>query len=1152
MNVVDNEFTMKMGNEVLMTVGKDEVGLDDEGNGVEGSMGGTTSTESTITFTKQVDFNKDVKIHGDLHVKGKVKEELVSVTALEAANKTFYNYFKLWKDAFEKYNANSNDTTVVDFPMGDNTKTPTNEFYQTYENRYVWNGFVDNRIAGLAPLSQVKISDLNMDTFVKTLNGLGMNLWYVTNLVNNNMWPTRPFYVMDSENGKGVAIRMAKEFLQQVIDMIPLVANDSSVPGYFKQGLEFMEAKFQFIIRMATEHDYPSGLEVGANQKYWGAAPYRVTLFRGLVGSGQTNIPRIDMLPESELKNYDFDNFLDIYEKELPRYINSITDFLVRINIGVHSYDVEDEQYLLGYDKTGNVNGSPLLDEEGVERWNILGQKVNYSRLLEAWWKDELSMEAFDKLLKRELPYNYKKTIASEYDHPFLTGALSNVLKLIDSYLSKEQKDRAQSIVDGPIANAVHKYVDVVTNIKNNPVNDDFPINSRSLIREPIEKIDAENHKIIMKDGSYINFDDERVFRVANAYDAVAQEYLSSVNNYTVPSKLDKSLGFDTGKTKYTSISQITENWTSVNVPVVNLTKDILMGKEDPDGGKPVLESLYNSGNNLIELFDELKAFGFNELLKRNDPILNEFTSNKPSGSRQYFRDGSLYIDNKLKCISDWDALGYHYGLPLDAPDVLKNAVNTAKFPNKQPPTAEQRANELDSFKRPKFDGTFPGNVNFDYVLREHYQVDEQGVPLVDSAGLYVLNKDYTEIQSRPRHLYYGYDVESKAPTRLNYTLPDVPYQLTYTAKYHKWAVDSLVDTLFYEDGGKVVELGIYDEYVLNKAREYGITGWAMGNGYSAVGDFFEPDKFPTGFKASMMVGDVAVEPEGRDKVYFPTALKNGGEARIVVGYNWQLQNIQLQPSPKYSAQVALHEALGHGIEFSFQSMETYEKTIGNPTLPWVTRFNNKSNNGNQVFPIEAPDAKYVEENVIKSQSQGGSTNFYIRTPGNFGEGFATWQELSAVDTGILGPIDIKNRKVITKNEDGSVAIDPLNLIPGMILFSRLAARQKMAARISYLPYSKSASYTFREFSEDMGRVDTQFWNRFVNGGVLQQATYALGLTNILLAVNEVKKILKNKNKEFSLGKFNTWRINSNNKTYWGDALITVCKIEAEKGTFSK
>ena len=107
-----------------------------------------------------------------------------------------------------------------------------------------------------------------------------------------------------------------------------------------------------------------------------------------------------------------------------------------------------------------------------------------------------------------------------------------------------------------------------------------------------------------------------------------------------------------------------------------------------------------------------------------------------------------------------------------------------------------------------------------------------------------------------------------------------------------------------------------------------------------------------------------------------------------------------------------------------------------------------------------------------------------------------------------------------------------------------------MCARWTYIPLGKSASASFKEFSEGMGRVDTQFFRR-MDFGALQQATYALGLSDNMAIINDITTYLKSQGKEFSNAKFNFWRM-AEGQDLWGEAARLEGLKLAKEGRFTK
>merc|ERR1712159_245177 len=121
-----------------------------------------------------------------------------------------------------------------------------------------------------------------------------------------------------------------------------------------------------------------------------------------------------------------------------------------------------------------------------------------------------------------------------------------------------------------------------------------------------------------------------------------------------------------------------------------------------------------------------------------------------------------------------------------------------------------------------------------------------------------------------------------------------------------------------------------------------------------------------------------------------------------------------------------------------------------------------------------------------------------------FGEGYATYAEVSNIPTGAYSRV-IWNERRLDYRREQPLNLDETGILSGLALFSRLASRQTMSSGMTYPPITASYPKLCRVFAEEMGAVNTGFMRRFVHFGALQQATYAVGLIQVIVSVNLIK-----------------------------------------------
>jgi hypothetical protein len=131
---------MKMGNEVLMTVGKDII---------DPTTGGTVVTtphehphdhddeyasvdHTHLNFSTDVKFHKNVEIHGALVVNGNVKNTKIT-SAKTYVDNIFATPMSLWTSAYNKYVANSNSVEEVTLILGNHKAAKLDPSYAKYD-----------------------------------------------------------------------------------------------------------------------------------------------------------------------------------------------------------------------------------------------------------------------------------------------------------------------------------------------------------------------------------------------------------------------------------------------------------------------------------------------------------------------------------------------------------------------------------------------------------------------------------------------------------------------------------------------------------------------------------------------------------------------------------------------------------------------------------------------------------------------------------------------------------------------------------------------------------------------------------------------------------------------------------------------------------
>ena len=1126
MNVVDNEFTMKMGNEVLMTVGKDEE--------IDSVSGGTvvhnhdhddeysTVDHTHLSFAKDVKFHKNVEIHGDLHVKGKV----TVVKDLDEARKwieTSYNApYKLWKTAMEKYEANPNDPTVVTYPLGDNTDV-TNDEVPT-ENKYVWLGYIDSRKPTLGSHKDIAIKDMSYEALAQGIIGLGLNLQLLISPEANNYFALRPFYIDPevSQAMRGLVRPFIKEYLEKA-----RIISSKDINSVTKQSLDFTISVTEYANQMYKDHNMLTPFIVYL--RYQGISPYSVhtsgsNQFLSDVSFG---IKNFDYVQDALKSQVDTEVIVKSIEK-IPFQMKEYIENFKSKGSTYHDYHYSAKYSKMGYDKVntldsnGNVIGTEALDEDGLPKWVILNNKEMYSKLKFS----PRNLDNFDDILNGT--FGESATFGKLSRSIYRTRYAGSGLRGLEEYLSEEQKTRIDNVIRGPLANVVSEIQEFMEYNRGNAPTDDFTSQWRCRINENIQSLDKENHRIVMEDGTFINFDDDRIFSVVKSIDQQARMYLAAFSSMGYLSKKDPN------KT-YNSITDIITNYESKSIGMVDLTKSMIMGTPDPNGNVCALEALTTAGESLKDLYDDLKKYN---LTKAYEAGLVE--GNISDVNFNVMKEVNLKINEVIKTVkikSDWSQLGYHYGLPLDAPDALKNAYNSSV--RSAPPTAAERATQLDSFGKPKFDGKFPDNKKFQYIVREHYKIDETtGIPLGGEDGKYTVHEEgdstWRRLDDEKNVDYIDDNIEGlydKDPSKKKIAFT---YQnMKYMQKYVTWVANAVINTLYYENGGQAASMNIYPQEVVDKFRQKGIMAYTHGGSFFTYNGYGE---WVDGVNLTIedMMGSTPYTDA--DVFYNPLALHkdspSGGKCNIFIGTRINTTNPQnMFVEFEKDMGIILHEGLiGHGFEIIVKGYNGLDRTA-RPKVGWAS---------NSSFSGYLTDLNH--KTTGRFSSQAVDIDFFCYQFAINFEGWAAYGELATMDKGIYKYVNFENCKL---DLDGPT--DYKAILQNLGESSRFAARLIGSARHSYPPKGGSCAKITREFAENMGTLNVSYATRFWSGGVLQQATYATGMIQSLEVVGLLQQKLGS---SFDQKKFNLWRVEYN--FLFADAFKDSALKLADEGYFTK
>ena len=223
MNVVNNEFTMKMGDHVLMTVGKDEI---------DPTTGGTVVTtphdhddeyasvdHTHLNFSTDVKFHKNVEIHGALVVNGNVKNTKIT-SAKTYVDNIFATPMSLWTSAYNKYVANSNSVEEVTLILGNHKAAKLDPSYAKYDPKdlKLQFGLIDFTNIHLCEPEKVQVKTLSYQILGDALCALGVNLYMVAQPQAYGFLPQNPMF-LDYE-GEKESVFASIKLMEQVTTIV--------------------------------------------------------------------------------------------------------------------------------------------------------------------------------------------------------------------------------------------------------------------------------------------------------------------------------------------------------------------------------------------------------------------------------------------------------------------------------------------------------------------------------------------------------------------------------------------------------------------------------------------------------------------------------------------------------------------------------------------------------------------------------------------------------------------------------------------------------------------------------------------------------------------------------------------------------------------
>ena len=1231
MHVVNNEFTMKMGNDVLMTVGKDEVTDSNSGGTVVTTPHDHDDEYSTVdhthlAFAKDVKFHKNVEVHGDLHVKGDdllKPKKMIVIESEDQASKYIYEVLgkplELFQAAYDKYEADPTSSEEVMFPMGDLRE----EQYEAgtngvviYEDKpafkefkYQWLGAIDSNKIALADMKKMKVNEFSYDLFANVLCGLypNMDLVLFAHRSNNNL--RRPWFVKNPREVMGMALPTVRKYLTLIETLLTKDLNP-----YTTQGIDFAKVIVDNVMRALTVENMPMQLA----SDIAGRSGYQRILKGGVQGGGfafgqQINFPDTpsvgDILDPSTI---DWEEY--IYRLKFNDYWGDATDYWKRQGVMLSEWEVDGSSLNIGYDKTkgslevnfdGTTTGKPAWDVEGVKvSWAMYQNQQPVGTTnpdFETWFEKDGPWMYTIKFIKGEYDWNTEKTQPFPFFYrsyiPASRHSRNNPLFDKKQYMTEDQWNRITNILNGTLKPMAMKWMSYYKDLLQNRAQDEFPWQWRNKL-SAIDTIDMPNRKVVLKNGERVPFSDGRIASQAKLAAYLGSIELIAHDNISYIMKDTTKHGLE-----FSDIDEIFSSYKTINAKTVPVTNAMLDGKvEDGINEPPVNENgdiemnlpvaIYNAGKNLTQFYDDIK--GFSVAGARDAGLLNgsdiDFSANSSLSKDEQVKQGVSYLIRNNRNRSDWDALGYHYGLPLVNPKVI-DWNNLSQYANGNIeadfgpaalakkdasvvlPTYVERLQQLDSFNRPRYTGTFPNNKEFEYVLREHYKVDENFKPIKDDLGDYVRD-GYSDFENDWFDMFneqYGKASQLEILKKFFLTR-------SFFAKSGHWACDSIANCLYYKDVGSAKGIlyicGAYTQQVLDDMRAVGVIGFVQSkNGGSATGygrSIWYTSKndttgqiLPPGVSMEnyreVFRTDVAdytpptliaadIDPAGRDKVYFGDVIINGGTAAVAFGSNNDTSNPQSGNPFRYDTITNTHESfIGHGFTTIYpQVVSQLGRVYPAPLFPITSNASGPHGkigwrSSNVVDMPGKPEGNY--NNAVRHGNG-------VMQSGSFNEGFASYGELMNIKYGIYAPVNLKER---TQDWSvGGVNVDYVTLIIGIAASSRLSARLVTSARMSYPPLALPFPIMFREFAESIGYVNNfivSCLQRFINDRPWQQATYAVGLLATFGVVNKVKKTMVEKGLVFSDPKFNTWRFF--NADIFGVAFERAALAEIDKGTFT-
>ena len=995
-----------------------------------------------------------------------------------------------------------------------NTSSPVRTM--SIPNPSLFNGQIRSSLEALAEPVSVSSDALTIDMLGRSLVGLGINVYFSIIPSIQNIFPKRPLYIDDTQAASGLSIPYAKEY----VEYLDALLARSDTPAIVFQGCEFARSRILHYVHAISEHGVPEA-EYRTGQMwynfYQGSQPYLASTGMHSVNALQAPLMEPLLLNEEEKRDYDWDLFIERAEKQYPLLVQKYIDFNKRKGLVLHKFDDKNPDYAIGADRTEGE-----LDEEGKPKWEILGIPRSYRSLTTGYMGGkEDSADLADKLLARDGDRLMKPGV-----NKMISGGNNFVSPYAQAepYLNSQQKLRFQTMMQTSLAEKASEYLDWYTNAQVEARDDEFPYLWTRRLKHDIASIDHVAHEVVLKSGNRLPFEHPLIFDATKLIDVTCGDYLASSRAFGIPTKIDTTLGYEEGQSGYPSSASIGLNWKAIDQPTVPLTKDIIMGRDTEN--ECCLSALHKSGLALQGFFDDLKGYMLS--IAEAKGLMATFSSSNTGIAR--VQDGVQFAAQQTKIKSDWDAIGYHYGLPLDSLAVLLDAYNPAV--RSSPAGAEERKGQLDSFGQPAVLGTYPNNQRFDYVLRQHYVVDENGIPVMNSLNTgYELAYDtsnWYDTGNMQKDKRLGGRLENNKTVDA-YTDEDFAYETTkhsYFCKKTQLVTQTMINTLYYQDGGKLVEMGIYPQEVLDKLRKYGVIAHhrcKASGGQSSYGDFVNDRQFT----ASELAANQVLDYDGVDAYYYQPALDanspSGGKAQIYMGTTLSTMNPQGSKVVESNANVLLHESIvGHAFENFYPRLLKFEGIDTDLDIPWSS----KKSWAGSVTPLDSPDFT------------GGTDSYQavaaLTTPSGsvMGEGYATWAEFANIPSGIYGRFDFASKTIDYQNGN----IDPFPTLNGIATFSRLASRQVMCAEVTYPPVSVSYPLAARRFAEGMGLYSSGMINRFVYLGALQQATYAVGLIQNIVATNRIIELLAEQGKTFAVGKYNLWR--ALNLGLFGGALI--------------